>query len=495
MLENLASGFSIALTPWNLAYAGFGAVLGTAIGVLPGLGPPATIAMLLPLTYGMEPVSAVIMLAGIFYGAMYGGSTTSILLNIPGEAGSVVTCLDGYRLTRKGRAGAALGIAAIGSFIAGTLGVIGLSLISPILADFALRFGPAEYFSLVLLGLTMAVYLSGGSALKGLIMGAIGLLIGTVGLDPVLGAERYTFGISNLTDGLDFVVVAMGLFGIAEVLDNLEAPEKPVALKTGIKGILPTLEDWKKSWGAITRGSVFGFFIGILPGGGAVISSFVAYAVEKRISKHPEQFGHGAIEGVAAPEAANNAASVSSFIPLLTLGIPGNASIAMILVALMIHGIRPGPQLIENHPDVFWGAVASMYVGNFMLLALNLPLVGLWVKLLRVPYNILALLVVVICIVGAYSVNNSTFDVGVMIVFGILGYVLRKGGFPAAPLILAMILGPILERSLQQAMISSAGDPLIFLQKPMSAGLLLVAALVALTPLVSLARSGRAKAA
>jgi putative tricarboxylic transport membrane protein len=495
MLENLASGFSIALTPWNLAYAGFGAVLGTAIGVLPGLGPPATIAMLLPLTYGMEPVSAVIMLAGIFYGAMYGGSTTSILLNIPGEAGSVVTCLDGYRLTRKGRAGAALGIAAIGSFIAGTLGVIGLSLISPILADFALRFGPAEYFSLVLLGLTMAVYLSGGSALKGLIMGAIGLLIGTVGLDPVLGAERYTFGISNLTDGLDFVVVAMGLFGIAEVLDNLEAPEQPVALKTGIKGILPTLEDWKKSWGAITRGSLFGFFIGILPGGGAVISSFVAYAVEKRISKHPEQFGHGAIEGVAAPEAANNAASVSSFIPLLTLGIPGNASIAMILVALMIHGIRPGPQLIENHPDVFWGAVASMYVGNFMLLALNLPLVGLWVKLLRVPYNILALLVVVICIVGAYSVNNSTFDVGVMIVFGILGYVLRKGGFPAAPLILAMILGPILERSLQQAMISSAGDPLIFLQKPMSAGLLLVAALVALTPLVSLARSHRAKAA
>jgi putative tricarboxylic transport membrane protein len=495
MLEDLASGFAIALTPWNLAYAGFGAVLGTAIGVLPGLGPPATIAMLLPLTYGMEPVSAVIMLAGIFYGAMYGGSTTSILLNIPGEAGSVVTCLDGYRLTRKGRAGAALGIAAIGSFIASTLGVIGLSLISPILADFALRFGPAEYFSLVLLGLTMAVYLSGGSALKGLIMAAIGLLIGTVGLDPVLGAERYTFGIPNLTDGLDFVVVAMGLFGIAEVLANLEAPEQPVILKTGIRGILPTLEDWKRSWGAITRGSLFGFFIGILPGGGAVISSFVAYAVEKRISKHPEQFGHGAIEGVAAPEAANNAASVSSFIPLLTLGIPGNASIAMILVALMIHGIRPGPQLIEEHPDVFWGAVASMYVGNFMLLALNLPLVGLWVKLLRVPYNILALVVVVICIVGACSVNNSTFDVGVMIVFGILDYVLRKGGFPAAPLILAMILGPILERSLQQAMITSAGDPLIFLEKPMSAGLLLVAALVALSPLVSLARGGVAKPA
>jgi putative tricarboxylic transport membrane protein len=495
MLENLASGFAVALSPWNLAYAGFGAVLGTAIGVLPGLGPPATIAMLLPLTYGMEPVSAVIMLSGIFYGAMYGGSTTSILLNIPGEAGTVVTCLDGYRMTRKGRAGAALGIAAIGSFIAGTLGVLGLSVVGPILAEFALRFGPAEYFSLVLLGLTMAIYLSGGSALKGLIMGMLGLLLGTVGLDPVLGAERYTFGVPNLTDGLDFVVVAMGLFGIAEVLGNLEAPEQPIALKTGIRNIMPTREDWKRSWAPITRGSLFGFFIGILPGGGAIISSFVAYAVEKRISRHPEEFGHGAIEGVAAPESANNAASVSSFIPLLTLGIPGNASIAMILVALMIHGIRPGPQLIEEHPDIFWGVVASMYVGNFMLLALNLPLVGLWVKLLRVPYSLLALVVVVICIVGAYSVNNSTFDVGVMIGFGIFGYLLRKGGFPAAPLILAMILGPILERSLQQAMISSGGDPMIFVERPMSAALLAVAALVALTPLIAIMRNGTAKPA
>jgi putative tricarboxylic transport membrane protein len=495
MFENLASGFAIALSPWNVAYAGFGAVLGTAIGVLPGLGPPATIAMLLPLTYGMEPVSAVIMLAGIFYGAMYGGSTTSILLNIPGEAGSVVTCLDGYRMTRSGRAGAALGIAAIGSFIAGTLGVVGLSLISPILADFALRFGPAEYFSLVLLGLTMAVYLSGGSALKGLVMTVLGLILGTVGLDPVFGAERFTFGLSNLTDGLDFVVVAMGLFGIAEVLSNLESPEHPVTLKTGIKSILPTREDWKRAWGPIARGSFFGFFIGILPGGGAIISSFVSYAVEKRISKHPEQFGQGAIEGVAAPESANNAASVSSFIPLLTLGIPGNASIAMILVALMIHGIRPGPQLIAEHPDVFWGAVASMYLGNFMLLALNLPLVGLWVKLLRVPYSLLALVVVVICVVGAYSVHNSTFDVGVMIGFGIFGYLLRKTGFPAAPLVLAMILGPILERSLQQAMISSAGDPLIFVTHPLSAALLAVAALVALTPLIGLVRGGAAKPA
>ncbi|HEX2215748.1 MAG TPA: tripartite tricarboxylate transporter permease, partial [Xanthobacteraceae bacterium] len=346
MWESLIGGFAIAVTPWNLLYAGLGAAMGTAIGVLPGLGPPATIAMLLPLSYGMEPVSAVIMLAGIFYGAMYGGSITSILLNIPGEAATVVTCLDGYRMARAGRAGAALGMSAIASFVAGTFGVLGLSLVSPLLANFALRFGPAEYFSLVLLGLIMAVYLSEGSPLKGLMMATLGLILGTVGLDPVLGAERFTFGILRLTDGLDFVVVAMGLFGIAEVLRNLEKPEHRAVLETSIKGLFPNLEDWRRSWGAVTRGSLIGFFIGVLPGGGATISSFVSYAVEKRVSKNPDQFGTGVIQGVAAPEAANNAASSSSFIPLLTLGIPGNASIAMIFVALMIHGIRPGPQFI-----------------------------------------------------------------------------------------------------------------------------------------------------
>jgi putative tricarboxylic transport membrane protein len=482
MIESLLGGFEVALAPANILYAGLGAALGTAIGVLPGLGPPATIAMLLPLSYGMEPVSAIIMLAGIFYGAMYGGSTTSILLNIPGEAGTVVTCLDGYTLARQGRAGPALGMAAMSSFIAGTASVIGLSLVSPLLAAFALRFGPAEYFSLVLLGLIMAVYLSHGSAVKGLMMVAVGLLIGTVGLDPVYGAQRFTFGLPRLMDGLDFVVVAMGLFGIAEVLGNLDTPERRAILETKVKGLLPNREDWRRSWPAIARGSLIGFLVGVLPGGGATIGSFVSYGLEKRVSKRPEAFGRGAIEGVAAPEAANNAASSSSFVPLLTLGIPGNASIAMILVALMIHGIRPGPQLIQEHPDVFWGVIASMYLGNLMLLALNLPLIGMWVRLLKVPYPYLAIVVVTICVVGAYSVNYATFDVGVMIAFGVLGYLLRKGGFPAAPLILAMILGPILERSLQQALITSAGDPTIFVAKPISAALLVIAALVVLLP-------------
>ena len=478
----LAHGFSIALTPANLLYAAIGSVLGTAIGVLPGLGPPATIALLLPATYKIDATSAVIMVAGIFYGAMYGGSTTSILLNIPGEAASVVTCLDGYQMARQGRPGAALGISAIGSFIAGTFGIVGLSLLAPPLAAFALRFGPAEYFALILLGLMMAIYLSEGSALKGLTMAATGLILGMVGLDPVQGAERFTFGLAKLTDGFDFVVVAMGLFGIAEVLSNVEAPEMRDIFKTALKGLLPTREDWRRCWASVVRGSFLGFFIGILPGGGATISSFMAYAVEKRVSKAPERFGHGAIEGVAAPEAANNAAASSSFIPLLTLGIPGNASIAMIFVALMIHGIRPGPMLLSEHPDVFWGAIASMYIGNVMLLALNLPLIGVWVKLLKVPYNFLAVGVLIFCIIGAYSVNNSAFDVGTVVVFGAVGYLLRKGGFPAAPLVLAMILGPQLERTLQQSLIGSGGDLRVFVEGPISATLLVGAVGLAASP-------------
>ena len=483
-LGNLISGFGIALTPWNLLYAAMGALLGTAIGVLPGLGPPATIALLLPATYKMEPISAVIMLAGIFYGAMYGGSTTSILLNIPGEAASVVTCLDGYQMAREGRAGPALGMSALGSFFAGTISILGMSLVAPTLAGFALRFGPPEYFSLVLLGLMMAVYLSEGSILRGLIMGVIGLLMGTVGIDPVLGAERFTFGLSKLTDGFDFVVVAMGLFGISEVLMNLEAPEVRDVFKTSLRGLLPSLQDWRQSFGAVLRGSFLGFFIGVLPGGGDIISSFVAYAIEKRLSKHPERFGKGAIEGVAAPESANNAASTSSFIPLLTLGIPGNASIAMIFVALMIHGIRPGPLLLQEHPNLFWGTIASMYIGNVMLLGLNLPLIGFWVRLLTVPYRFLAVVIVVICMIGAYSVSNNIFDVGAMVFFGVVGYLLRKSGFPPAPLILAMILGPVLERSLQQSLIRSGGDPWVFFQRPISAALLFVAAFLMLTPAV-----------
>ena len=480
----LTHGFAVALTPVNLVYAAIGAILGTAIGVLPGLGPPATIALLLPATYKIDATSAVIMVSGIFYGAMYGGSTTSILLNIPGEAASVVTCLDGYKMARQGRAGAALGISAMGSFIAGTLGLVGLSVLAPPLAAFALKFGPPEYFALILMGLMMAIYLSEGSPLKGLMMAATGLILGMVGLDPVQGADRFTFGLPKLTDGFDFVVVAMGLFGVAEVLCNVEAPEVRDIFQTALKKLLPTREDWRRCWASVARGSFLGFFIGILPGGGAIISSFMAYAVEKRVSKHPEQFGHGAIEGVAAPESANNAAASSSFIPLLTLGIPGNASIAMIFVALMIHGIRPGPMLLQEHPDLFWGAVASMYIGNAMLLALNLPLIGLWVRLLKVPYNFLAAGVLLFCIIGAYSVNNSAFDVGSVIAFGAVGYVLRKGGFPAAPLVLAMILGPQLERTLQQSLIGAGGDPRTFLQHPISATLLLATTGLILSPAV-----------
>jgi putative tricarboxylic transport membrane protein len=482
ILESLGGGFAIALTPVNILYGLVGAIIGTAVGVLPGLGPPATIALLLPATYKVAPVSAVIMLAGIYYGAMFGGSTTSILLNIPGEAASVVTCLDGYQMARQGRAGPALGASAMGSFFGGIMSVFLLMLVAPALSAFALKFGPPEYTSLVILGLMMAVYLSEESPLKGLIMMMIGILMGTVGIDPAFGAERFTFGLSRLTSGLDFVVVGMGLFGISEVLINLEAPEIREVFKTSLKGLLPSLQDWKISWGPMLRGSILGSLIGVLPGGGAVISSFVAYALEKKISKHPERFGKGAIEAVMAPETANNAAATSSFIPLLTLGIPGNLSVAMIFVALMIHGIRPGPMLIQEHPDVFWGVIASMFVGNAILLALNLPLIGMWVRLLTIPYRYLVVVIVVICIIGAYSVNYTSFDVGAMMVFGVFGYLIRKGGFPPAPLVLAMILGPILERSLQQSLIMAGGDFIIFLQRPISAVLLGVAALMMLTP-------------
>jgi len=482
VLANLMGGFGIALTPWNLLYAFLGALIGTAIGVLPGLGPPATIALLLPLTYGMDATSAMIMVSGIFYGAMYGGSTTSILLNIPGEASTVVTCLDGYQMARRGRAGPALGISAMGSFIGATISIFLMSMAAPALANLALDFGPAEYTSLVVVGLLMTVYLSGDSIVKGLLMAVLGLVLAMVGFDPIYAVPRFTFGVTRMLDGIDFVVAAMGLFGIAEVLSNLEAPEVREVYKASLKGLLPTREDWKRCWTAILRGSALGFFIGVLPGGGAIISSFVAYAVEKKISKHPEEFGKGAIEGVAAPESANNAASQSSFIPLLTLGIPGNATIAMIYVALMIHGIQPGPMLLTEHPGLFWGVIASMYIGNLMLLCLNLPLIGLWVRLLKVPYHYLSVVIVIICIIGAYSIKNSVFDVEMMVAFGVLGYFLRKGGFPAAPLVLALILGRILERSYQQSLKTSGADPMIFIDKPISAMLLAVGLLVIMAP-------------
>jgi putative tricarboxylic transport membrane protein len=484
ILNNLATGFAVALTPINLLYCFLGSFIGTAIGVLPGLGPPATIALLLPVTYGIPATSAVILLAGIFYGAMYGGSTTSILLNIPGEAASVVTCLDGYQMARQGRAGAALAISALGSFIAGTLSIVGLMLLAPPLAAFAIKFGPPENFALLVLGLLMVGYLAGSSMTRGLLMACFGLLLGTVGLDPILGTQRFTYGVFKLSEGFEFILVAMGLFGIGEVLVNVEQAIEAEVFQTTIRGLLPNREEWRVAAAPIARGSLLGFFVGVLPGGGAVISSFISYALEKKLSKHPERFGKGAIEGVAAPEAANNSAATGSFIPLLTLGIPGNASIAMIFAALMIHGVRPGPLLVAEKPDVFWGLVASMYLGNVMLLLLNLPLIGMWVKLLRVPYPLLAPLILVFVIIGAFSVNNSIFDVGTTIAFGALGYLMRKFDFEPAPLVLAMILGPQLEASLRRSLIYSRGDLGIFFERPIAASLMALALLMLLSPLL-----------
>jgi putative tricarboxylic transport membrane protein len=484
IFSNLAAGFAVALTPINLLYCFLGSFIGTAIGVLPGLGPPATIALLLPITYGIPATSAVILLAGIFYGAMYGGSTTSILLNIPGEAASVVTCLDGYQMARQGRAGAALAISAFGSFIAGTLSIVGLMLLAPPLAAFALKFGAPENFALLLLGLTMVGYLAGSSMTKGLMMACVGLLLGTVGLDPIMGTQRFTYGSFALSGGFEFILVAMGLFGIGEVLVNVEQAVKAEVFQTKIRGLLPSREEWRTAAAPIARGSLLGFFIGVLPGGGAIISSFISYALEKKLSKHPERFGKGAIEGVAAPESANNSAATSSFIPLLTLGIPGNASIAMIFAALLIHGVRPGPLLVAEKPEVFWGLVASMYLGNIMLLVLNLPLIGLWVKLLKVPYPLLAPFILVFVIIGAYSVNNSAFDVGVTIAFGFFGYLMRKFDFEPAPLVLAMILGPQLEASLRRSLIYSHGDLMVFFDRPIAGTLMALALLMLLSPIL-----------
>ncbi len=469
------------MTPFNLLFALLGATLGTAVGVLPGLGPAATISLLLPLSYALgNSVTSIIMLAGIYYGAMYGGSTTSILLNIPGEAASVVTCIDGYQMAKKGRAGAALGMAAIGSFIAGTGGVIGLTFVAPPLSAFALKFGPPEYFSLTVLGLMLATYLSGSSVIKGVIMAVFGLLLATVGMDPVTGNTRYTFGLMILEDGFDFLTLGMGLFGIGEIFITLESKVKSELVTTKITNLWPTLKDWALSKWSVVRGSIVGFFVGLLPGGGAVIASLLAYAVEKRVSREPEKFGKGALEGVASPESANNAAASASFIPMLTLGIPGNPAIAMIFAALLIQGVTPGPLLIKEHPNLFWAVIASMYVGNVMLLVLNLPLVGLWVQMLKVPYSILAPFIVLICSIGVYSMKNDVTDVAMMVIFGVVGYLLRKLQFELGPLLLAFVLGRILERSLRQALLISRGDVSIFITRPISAVLLAIVALMIL---------------
>jgi putative tricarboxylic transport membrane protein len=469
IFHNLFYGFSVALQPEHILVCFLGVLLGTLIGVLPGIGPLGAIAILLPATFRMSPVSAIIMLAGIYYGAMYGGSITSILVNIPGEAASVVTCLDGHEMAKQGRAGPALGIAAFGSFFAGTLGIVGLMLFAAPLAEFALKFGPPEYFGVIFLGMTLLMYLSRGSLLKGVMMAVFGLMISFVGLDPIEGSPRLTFNLLQLWDGIGIVPLAMGLFGIAEILINIEERAAHEVLKTKIKNIFPNLSDWMQSKWAILRGSILGFFLGILPGGGAIISSFASYGLEKRISKEPEKFGRGAIEGVAGPESANNSATAGAFVPLFTLGIPSNVVMALLFGALTIHGMRPGPFLMTNHPDLFWGVVSSMYIGNIMLLILNVPLIPLWVQVLKIPYKILFPLILLFCIIGAYSIRSSIFDVHLTIIFGMVGYLFRKFDYEAAPLVLAFVLGPLFESNLRQSLTLSKGSFSIFFSRPISA--------------------------
>ena len=483
LIANIGLGFSVALTPINLLFCFLGVLVGTLVGVLPGLGPVGAVAFLLSLTFKMEPASAIILLAGIYYGAMYGGSTTSILVNIPGETASVVTCLDGYRMARQGRAGAALGMAAFGSFIAGTFGVIGLMCLAPLLGRAALSFGPPEFFALTLTGLTLVAYLSQASMLKALTMATLGLLAGTAGMDPISGEERFTYGTLTLRDGFGLVPVAMGLFGIAEVLENLARIGPPSLYETKIKGLLPNAKDWKDSIWPIGRGSVLGFFLGILPGPGPVIASFMSYAMEKRLSRYPEKFGTGVIEGVAGPEAANNSATAGSFIPLLSLGIPTSGIMALFMGALMIHGIQPGPLFISRHPDLFWGFIASMYVGNAMLLVLNLPLIGIWVRVLKTPYVILFPLILLFCLIGVYSLNANTVEIVVMLGFGIFGFFMRRVGFEGAPFILALVLGPIMETSLRQSLLISRGDFSIFLTRPICAVLIVLTVAFLIWPL------------
>ncbi len=494
LLTNLFQGFQISLSPINLLFCFLGVLLGTLIGVLPGIGPSAAIALLLPTTFRVSPVSAIIMLAGIYYGAMYGGSTTSVLVNIPGEAASVVTCLDGYQMARRGRAGPALGIAAFGSFIAGTLSVAGLMLLAVPLSSIALRFGFPEYFAIMCLGLSIVSYLGRGSIFKSLLMAVMGISISFIGLDVVVGKPRFDFGLLVLGDGVGLIPLLMGLFGISEVFLNIE--EKTQAreiLQTNIKGLFPTLRDWKDSLGAILRGSILGFFLGILPGGGAIVSSFLSYAMEKKISKHPEKFGTGIIEGVAGPESANNAATGGAFIPLFVLGIPSNVAMAMLLGALMIHGLQPGPLLLQEHPEIFWGTVASMYLGNAMLLMLNLPLIGLWVQLLKVPYKIFFPMILLFCMIGAYSENNNPADMLVMLFFGVLGYLLRKYGFDLAPLVLAFVLGRQMEQAFRQSLLLSDGSFLVFFNRPISAAAMALAAFLIVSALIPAFKKKRGK--
>jgi putative tricarboxylic transport membrane protein len=484
-LHNLYLGFSVALAPHVLLYAFVGCLVGTIIGVLPGIGPLAGISLLLPASFGLDATSAIVLLAGIYYGAMYGGSTTSILMRIPGEAASVMTCIDGYEMTRQGRAGPALAIAAIGSFIAGTVSLVGLMLLAPPLASFALRFGPPEYFALLLLGLLVLAYMSGGSMLKSLAMAALGLLLGMIGIDPMTGFFRFSYGLVELGDGIGVVPVAVGLFGLSEILLTAGQPTAPEIKKPRLKDLLPSAEEWRASIRPIGRGTILGFFIGIIPGSAHILSSFVSYAVERRLAKHPERFGHGAIEGVAGPESANNSATSGAFVPMLALGLPSGPIPAVMIAAMMVHGISPGPLLISQQPELFWGFIASMYVGNVMLLILNLPLVGLFVNILRVPYPLLYPAILVFCVLGVYAVNGGTVDIGIMTAMGALGYLLRKFDFETAPVVLGLILAPMLEMSFRQSLAMSSGSYAIFVNRPIASVMLfcgLVLLLLSLVP-------------
>jgi putative tricarboxylic transport membrane protein len=487
VLANLVLGFGVVLTPTNLLVALIGCVVGTAVGVLPGLGPTATISLLLPVSVYLDRTSSIILMSGIYYGAMYGGSITSILIKIPGEAASVITCLDGYQMARRGRAGAALGISAFGSFFAGIVATIGIAFLGPRIASVALLFGPVEKAALLFLGFVLILGIGEGSKKKGLAMIGLGLLLGTVGVDLVSGEERFVFDISPLRDGFGIAVVAMGLFGVSEVLSMAEGNDETgevLNYRQSLRDLLPNRAETLESIGPVVRGSILGFLLGLLPGGGAMMASFASYMMERKISSHPERFGKGAVAGVAGPEAANNAGAQASFIPLLCLGIPANAVIGVIMGALLMAGVTPGPMLIVDHPELFWGVIASMFVGNLMLVVLNVPLVGLFVSLLRVPTAIMSTLIVVFCVIGAFSLNNSMFDVGAMIGFGILGYVLRKAGYDVAPLLLAFVLGSMFEQNLRQGLIIGFGNPLVFLTSPISAAFLGLACTVTLAPLV-----------
>ena len=495
VFASLLRGFEVAVTPQNLLYCFFGVFIGTLIGVLPGIGPVAAIAMLLPATFNLPPVAALIMLAGIYYGSQYGGSTTAILVKLPGESASVVTCIDGFEMARQGRAGPALAVAALASFFAGTVGTILIAVAGPPLAEVALKFGAAEYFSLMVLGLIASAALAHGSLLKAFGMILLGLLLGIVGTDVNSGMARFTFGVSGLSDGIGFVVVAMGIFGLAEIISNLQqGGGQRDLLSQKIRHLWPSADDFKRSWKAVMRGTGLGAFFGILPGAGPTIAAFSTYALEKKLAKEPDRFGRGAVEGVAGPEAANNGAAQCAFIPTLTLGIPGSATMALMLGALTIQGIAPGPQVMTQRPDLFWGLIASMWIGNLFLVILNLPLIGLWVKLLTVPYRRLFPAIMMFMAIGVYSLNNASLDIWLTVLFGVLGYVFIKLKCEPAPLILAFVLGPLMEENLRRALLISRGDPMVFIERPISAGFLVATVVIVLLMVMPALRSRRDRA-